>query len=110
MASKNITPVKIESEKSLERKLKKEIERLNGFCIKLLALHISGIPDRLCLLPGGRIFFAEIKTTKQKPKAIQLLIHARLRSLGFKVYVIDTSDKILSAITDQILNAFKDHE
>lgn len=84
----------VESEKVLEAKLRVDMEALGGYCWKLLTTHLIGIPDRIVLLPGGRIFFAEIKTTKQKPRKIQLLWHKRLRALGFVVYVIDTSEQI----------------
>ena len=86
---------KIESEKVLERLLKRTVEQgLKGWCLKLLSAHITGLPDRLCLLPGGRLFFAEIKTTKKKPKKIQLLVHKKIENLGFLVHIIDTSSQI----------------
>ena len=91
---------KIEGEKYLEKKLGSEVKKLGGWSIKLLPDFISGIPDRMCLLPEGRIFFAEIKTTKKKPTKMQLLIHRRLRKLGFKVYVIDTSIQITEILKD----------
>lgn len=84
----------IESEKLLERKLSKKIESLGGWSIKLLSTYVTGLPDRLCLLPGGKAFFVEVKTTKQKPRKIQLIIHNKLRNLGFKVLIIDTSEQI----------------
>src|SRR5690606_41504359 len=67
---------------------------------KFVPLFVAGIPDRICLLPGGRIFFAEIKTTKQKPKKLQLFWHAKLRKLGFRVEVIDTSEQIENILKD----------
>lgn len=85
---------KIESEKLLEKKLRIKIEELGGYCWKLPAIHISGIPDRVCLLPRGRIFFAEIKTTQDKPRKIQILWHKKLRRIGFEVYIVDTSEQI----------------
>lgn len=85
----------IESEKTLERSLKNLVElKMKGWCLKLLALHITGLPDRICLLPQGIIFFAEVKTTGQKPKAIQLWVHAKLKKLGFEVYIVESSEDI----------------
>ncbi len=84
----------IESEKLLERKLRQNIDRLGGWSIKLLSLHITGLPDRICLLPGGRVIFVEVKTTGEKPTKIQRFVHKRLRKLGFQVEIIDTSLKI----------------
>ena len=93
-------PVKIESEKTLEAKLRDGVKKLGGWCIKLPALHVSGLPDRLALLPGGRVFFAELKTTRKKPTGIQLAIHAKLRRLGFRVEVLDTSEQIKKLLSD----------
>lgn len=90
----------IESEKILENKLKDIIKDLGGLYIKLLANYIKGLPDRVCLLPGGILFFAEIKTTKQKPEKMQQYIHSKLKQLGFKVFVIDNSED-LKAIKNQ---------
>lgn len=86
--------MKIESEKKIERNLKLEVEALGGLCIKLPAVYLIGIPDRLCLLQGGVIFFAEIKTTAQKVRKSQLLMHKKLDRLGFKVYVLDSSESL----------------
>ena len=86
--------MKIESEKLLEAKLKDHIKKLGGWSIKILSMHINGLPDRLCLIPGGGLFFAEIKTTKKKPELIQKVMHRKLKKLGFEVYVIDNSELI----------------
>ena len=84
----------IESEKTLERKLRQHIEALGGLAIKLVATHFTGLPDRLILLPGARILFVEVKTTKQKPRARQRLVHDQLRRLGFEVIILDRSEQI----------------
>lgn len=91
----------IESEKHLERLLKSTVENtMNGLCLKLLSQHMVGLPDRLCLLPGGRAFFVEVKTTGKKPRKIQEFVHKRLRSLGFRVYTLDSSRVLHTILTD----------
>ena len=90
----------IESEKVLERKLSKHIEKLGGFCWKLFPIHITGLPDRLCLLPGAIIFFVEVKTTNEEPKRRQLYVHKQLRNLGFRVEIVDTSEQIKKLLSD----------
>ncbi len=95
MANKNTMPGSlIESEKLLDDKLVKVVESLGGWCLKMGTTHISGLPDRVCLLPRGRVFFAEIKTTKKKPRKIQIWVHNKLKGLGFEVYVIDRTEQI----------------
>lgn len=93
----------MDSEKLIEKTLVDGIKELDGWALKLPCTYVAGLPDRMVLLPGGRIFFAEIKTTGKKPTAVQKLIHERLRRLGFTVYVIDTLDQL-----NEILNKLLD--
>lgn len=79
----------LSSEKVIERSLNKTIKDLGGWSIKLLSSFIKGLPDRVCLLPKGKIIFVEVKSTGKKPTKAQQLVHKRLTELGFKVYVID---------------------
>ena len=84
----------IDSEKLVERKLVELVKSNGGMCIKLLCDQLIGLPDRLCLLPGCKIVFVELKTTGQKPKRIQAFMHNKLRTLGFRVEVIDTVEGV----------------
>lgn len=49
------------SEASLENRLTAAVKAVKGRSIKLPALVYRGIPDRLILLPWGRVFFIELK-------------------------------------------------
>lgn len=91
-----------EREAALESRLSAKIRLMGGWSVKLLPTFVTGIPDRMCLLPGGRIFFAELKSTGELPRRTQLLIHKKLIGLGFKVYVIDSSK-----LMDEILKEWK---
>lgn len=77
------------NEKKIEKKLRIEVEKLGGLAIKLQSQYYTGLPDRMILMPGGVIRFAEIKTTGKKATARQAIVHEKLRDLGFKVEVID---------------------
>ena len=88
----------IESEKKLELMLSKEIKIVGGWSIKLLSTHLTGLPDRLCLFPGGRLLFIELKTTNKKPRKIQISVHNKLKNLGFRVEVIDNSENLKKLI------------
>lgn len=83
-----------ESEKTLEARLRKEVEKRGGMALKLSAQLHRGLPDRLILMPGGRAYFAEIKTTGKKPTKLQEKCHRELRSLGFTVWVVDSTQKL----------------
>lgn len=85
----------IESEKKLERLLCTKVKNeLKGWAIKLLPFQVAGLPDRMVLLPGGKMFFVEVKTTGEKTRPIQNVIHRKLRRLGFTVEVVDTTEQI----------------
>lgn len=92
----------VDSEKLVERKLVEAVKLSGGMCIKLLSQHTLGLPDRLCLFPGGIIVFVELKTTGQKPKKIQLFMHDKIRKLGFRVEVIDTVKNVHEFINSVI--------
>ena len=99
MESRNtMSKIPIESEKVLEPKLVKAVKAEGGWAIKLLATFVTGIPDRMCLFPGGRIVFVEMKTTGQKPRKIQRYVHRKLVRLGFIVLVIDSTPGIENLI------------
>lgn len=90
----------IDSEKLVERKLAEAIKANGGMCIKLLCDNLLGLPDRMVLMPPGRISFVELKTTGQKPRRIQVFMHNKLRNLGFRVEVIDSVEGVTKFIND----------
>ena len=94
----------IDSEKIVERKLVEAVKSNGGMCIKLLCDQLIGLPDRMCLFPGHKIVFVELKTTGQKPKRIQMYMHKKLRALGFRVEVIDSVEDVINFIEDIMLN------
>ena len=76
-------------ERDLEKKCCRRVKQAGGECIKLLTP--NGIPDRMILLPHGRIFFVEFKTTSGRSSRLQEWWQRRLIKLGF-VSII-TSDE-----------------
>lgn len=85
-------------ERKIEQKLKKEVERVGGLCLKFTSPGMAGVPDRLVLLPHGKICFAELKAPKQKLRPLQLKRKEQLEALDFKVHVIDSYDKIQEVV------------
>ena len=88
------------SEKALEAELRERCKALGWMCIKLTSQYQRGLPDRLILMPGGRVCFVEIKTTGNKPTAVQKLTHERLRALGYRVEVVDTTESLDNLIVE----------
>ena len=81
-------------EKTIEAALVKEVKRRGGICPKFTSPGSNGVPDRMVLLPGGRIGFVEVKAPGEKPRPLQVHRHKQLRRLGFKVYVLDGPEQI----------------
>ena len=94
----------VDSEKVVERKLVELVKINGGMCIKLLCDQLIGLPDRMCLFPGHKIVFVELKTTGRKPKRIQVYMHNKLRALGFRVEVIDTVESVINFVDDIVLS------
>lgn len=92
------------SEKQIEQKLASEVKRRGGIAPKFVSPGFDGMPDRIILLPGARIAFAELKAPGKKPRRLQLARHRMLRRLGFRVYVIDNPDQI-GGVIDEIENS-----
>ena len=88
-------------EKDIERKLVKETKACQGMCLKFTSPSLTGVPDRIVLLPRGKIGFVEVKRPGERPRPIQVKRIEELRELGFKVFVLDDEkdiDEILKKI------------
>ncbi len=83
-----------ESEKILEARLRKEIEKRGGLALKLMSQLHRGLPDRMVLLPGGVQYFVEMKSTGKTPTALQRHCHQQLRNLGFSVFVVGSTEAL----------------
>ncbi len=81
-------------EKQIENKLTTAVKKAGGIAPKFVSPSLAGMPDRLVLLPDGVFAFVELKAPGESPRPLQKARHRKLRSLGFKVYVIDSIDGI----------------
>ena len=81
-------------EKQIENKLTKSVKKAGGIALKFVSPSFAGMPDRLVLLPDGVCAFVELKAPGKAPRPLQVSRHKMLRSLGFKVYVIDSVEQI----------------
>ena len=81
-------------ERFIEQKLRRAVVAAGGLCPKFVSPGMDGMPDRLLLLPGGRVAFVELKAPGKAPRPLQVQRHAQLRDLGFSVFVIDDPAQI----------------
>jgi hypothetical protein len=88
------------TEKNIEQKLVKAVKKRGGMALKFVSPGLDGVPDRIVLLPMGRIAFVEVKAPGKKPRPLQLARHKLLRNLGFKVYVLDSVAGIKTILSD----------
>jgi hypothetical protein len=87
------------TEKYIEQKLVKAVKELGGFAPKFVSPGFDGVPDRIILLPLGRMAFVELKAPGKKMRPLQVKRKRQLEALGFLVYCIDGVEQI-----DGVLN------
>ncbi|MBV4427134.1 VRR-NUC domain-containing protein [Clostridium tyrobutyricum] len=81
-------------ESVIEKRLKKEIEKIGGKALKFVSPGMSGVPDRIVLLPQGKIVFVELKAPGKKRRKLQEYRAKQLQTLGFRVECIDSIDGV----------------
>ena len=90
-------------EKQIESHLMAKIKKTGGLALKFISPNYSGMPDRIVLIPNGRLYFVELKSKGKKPTPKQEKVHDLLRNLGFKVLVLDSKasvDEFVSGVLE----------
>jgi hypothetical protein len=77
-------------EKDIEEYLVRQARKIKALCYKFTAPGRRSVPDRILLIPGGRMCFVECKRPGGKPTPLQQQEHEKLRERGFRVYLVDT--------------------
>lgn len=75
------------TEAALERFFRQRVRVLGGYTFKLAPTE-PGVPDRLVLLPGGRIYLVELKADRGTLRPAQVEWHKRAARLGTQVYTL----------------------
>lgn len=81
-------------EKEVEAALVKAAKKRNGVALKFVSPGLSGVPDRLVLLPDGKIGFIELKSPGKKMRLLQEKRKSQLERLGFLVFCLDSKEKV----------------
>ena len=82
------------TEKIIEQKLVKAVKALGGIAPKFVSPGLDGVPDRIVLLPMGRMAFVELKAPGKKMRPLQVKRKTQLEALGFLVYCVDGIEQI----------------
>lgn len=85
-------------ERDIERKLVMETVRRRGVALKFVSPGCIGVPDRIVMLPDGKMGFVELKAPGKKSRPIQVRRIQQMRKMGFKVFVIDGVEQIGSVL------------
>lgn len=88
-------------EKEIELKLVKAVKSLDGLCIKFTSPGMDGVPDRLVLMPKGKVAFIELKATGKKPRPLQLKRMEQIKQLGVPCFILDDV-KLIGGMLNEI--------
>lgn len=81
------------TEDTLEDYLVSQVQARKGLAVKLMFL--PGWPDRMVLLPGGRVMFVELKRPHGgRDEPLQPAVQKMLRNLGFVVLKLNTKEQV----------------
>ena len=93
-------------ERDVEKALVKAVQARGGICPKWVSPGLDGVPDRIVMLPKGRIGFVELKAPGERPRALQIARMARIEALGYKCYVCDRIE-LIEGILEEIEGAHR---
>lgn len=93
-------------EAGLEAFFRKRVRLVGGYTVKLAPTE-KGMPDRLVVMPGGRMYLVELKTATGAVSPAQRVWHDRMAAKGVHVHVVTGKDgvvhwlrRIVSSIAD----------
>lgn len=91
-------------EREIEEYLRLGVKRLGGIVFKFTSPGNAGVPDRIVVMPGNRIYFVELKRPGGKTSPLQNSQIGKLKSLGCEVFVIDSKEGVKEFL-DEIRSA-----
>ncbi|MBC5689755.1 VRR-NUC domain-containing protein [Mediterraneibacter sp. NSJ-55] len=75
-------------EKEIEKYLVSEVRKRGGRAYKWVSPGNAGVPDRIVILPGMPVVFAELKSERGRLTELQKVQIGRLKELGQEVRVL----------------------
>ena len=75
-------------ESVIEARLRDGVKARGGICWKFVSPGTTGVPDRLIILPGGKVFFIELKADTGRTSDIQKHRIDEMRNIGADVRVL----------------------
>lgn len=81
-------------ENAIEKRLVQAVKHMGGLAWKFLSPGMDGVPDRIVILPHGRVFFVELKAPGAHLRPLQVKRKRQLEALGVSVYIVDDAGQI----------------
>ena len=88
-------------EKQIEKALTTAVKKRGGLALKFVSPGLPGVPDRLVLMPKGKLAFVELKAPGKKMRTLQIKRKSQLEALGFLVYCLDNIEE-MAGMLDEI--------
>ena len=81
-------------ERRIEQHLVRRAKEAGGVAWKWVSPGETGVPDRIVILPGGRVVFVECKSPSGRLSVKQQWLHGVLLGLGVEVRVVDSREGV----------------
>ena len=81
-------------EKDIERHLVRCVAERGGVAYKWVSPGRVGVADRIVMLPGGRVWFVELKTVKGRLSPLQKVFAADMARMGMNYMVLRTKGEV----------------
>lgn len=88
------------SESQLEKKFCEKIKKLGGMPLKFTSPGRAGVPDRIVLMPEGKIYFVEMKSSAGNISILQDYVFKKFSELGFKVHIINSVESLENFLSE----------
>lgn len=89
-------------ERDIERYLVKRVKELGGVAYKFVSPAHRGVADRLVVLPGGRVWFVEVKAPGGRLSMLQKIFFEEMQALGQNVRIVwfkEDVDQLIEEMT-----------
>ena len=87
-------------EKNIEAHLVKSVRRIGGIAYKFVSPAHRGVADRVVLLPGGAVWFVELKAEGGRLSPLQQVFQSEMARLGQNYACLWSKDHVDEWIKD----------
>ena len=88
-------------ERDIERHLVRRTIEHGGVAYKFVSPGRVGVADRIVLLPGGVVWFVELKTATGRVSPLQKVFAADMRRMGTNYIVLRSTEEVDQWMLDQ---------